>query len=115
MKSVLLAGTLFAACISFLIGSEASSDLILSNDIKVAILITIAGKKKLSNYFDWTCTTIGRGNGMFDLVVFHEGNELILDRETRGTCASNVRFINLGEYGLSNLIGTTFSFSVVSM
>ena len=101
---------LLAICISFLVVTEASSAMTGSYEIKVAIMITIAGKKKLSDYFDWTCTSIERGKGMFDLLVFHEGNELVHEREKRGICASNVKFINLGEDGLSEMIGIPHSF-----
>ena len=96
---------LLAAFVPCLEVSGYTTALPVSSDIKVAILITIAGRKKLSDYFDWTCTSIERGKGMFDLIVFHEGNEAIFQREKRGTCASNVKFINLGEHGLSRMIG----------
>ena len=109
MIAMLLTCMLLVISISLLVVSEASSAMTASYEIKVAIMITIAGKRKLSDYFDWTCTSIERGKGMFDLLVFHEGNELVHEREKRGTCASNVKFINLGEDGLSELIGIPHS------
>ena len=108
---MLFACILLATFVSHLVVLEASSAVLsASHEIRVAILITIAGKKKLSEYFDWTCTSIERGKGMFDLLVFHEDNELIHEREKRGTCASNVKFINLGEDGLSKMIGISYEF-----
>ena len=72
--------------------------------MKVAIVVTIAGKLKLSEYFDWTCTSVGDSSEMFDLLVFHEGNTEIMKREREHRCASNVKFFDLGDFGLSQLI-----------
>ena len=68
---------------------------------KVAILITIAGKNKLSQYFEWGCKSIGHSKAYFDMLIFHEGNSEIISKIDDNVCASNVKFINLGENGIS--------------
>ena len=68
---------------------------------KVAILITIAGKNKLSQYFEWGCKSIGHSKAYFDMLIFHEGNSEINSKIDDNVCASNVKFINLGENGIS--------------
>lgn len=76
----------------------------LDMDFRAAIVLTIAGKLKLSEYFDWTCTSISHSSVLFDLIVFHEGNKELLKREKEKVCAPNVKFIDLGENGLSHMI-----------
>lgn len=65
-----------------------------------AIIITLAGSKKLSSYFEWSCRTFENADALFDMLVFHESNE----RLNELYCANNVKFIDLGEKGLSKLI-----------
>ena len=68
---------------------------------KSAILVTIAGQNKLSDYFEWSCRTIDASSSLFDMLVIHEGNKVLLNDVH---CAANVVFINLGAKGFSNLI-----------
>ena len=70
------------------------------NVSKAALIITLAGDHKLTEYFEWGCRTIGSSSGLFDMLVFHESNKKLQDL----TCAENVKFIDLGEKGLSTLI-----------
>lgn len=65
-----------------------------------ALVVTLAGNHKLSPYFEWSCKTIGYSKDMFDMLVFHESNIMVKNL----TCASNVKFIDLGERSLSRLI-----------
>jgi len=74
-------------------------------DVRGAIIITIAGGLKLADYFQWSCRTIQSSIQLFDMLVFHEGNAKL--KEISPICASNVKFINLGENGLSKLIVDT--------
>lgn len=65
-----------------------------------AVVVTIAGTKKLSEYFEWSCRSIGNSEKILDMLVFHEGNAKLKEI----SCAKNVKFIDLGENGLSRLI-----------
>ena len=67
---------------------------------RVAFVLTLAGPKKLAPYVEWSCRTFGLSSSFFDLLIFHEEN--IALRQIR--CPSNVKFISLGENGLSNII-----------
>jgi hypothetical protein len=69
-----------------------------------AFIVTIAGTKKLSSYFEWSCRTFGNNKHIADLLVFHEGNEKLKEM----SCPSNVKFVNLGENGLAKLIVADF-------
>lgn len=68
-----------------------------------ALVIALAGGKKLTEYFSWSCRTIVDSRDRYDLLVFHENNQLLRNI----TCAENVRFYNLGERGLSKEIVRT--------
>lgn len=65
-----------------------------------ALVVTISGAKKLSDYFEWGCLTIGYSAKYVDMIVFHEENEKL--KHVR--CASNVKFVSLGQNGLAKLI-----------
>lgn len=65
-----------------------------------ALIITLAGNHKLSEYFEWSCRSIGSSAGFFDMIVFHEGNTVLKNVH----CAKNVKFVDLGSNGLSKLI-----------
>lgn len=65
-----------------------------------ALVVTLAGTSKLSEYFSWTCRTIGNSEGILDMLVFHEGNTKLKDVN----CARNVKFVDLGENGFSKLV-----------
>ena len=67
---------------------------------KGAIVINLAGTPKLSKYFEWSCMSIQASSPMFDMIVFHEGHEDVNSL----TCASNVIFVDLGEFGFSELV-----------
>jgi hypothetical protein len=67
---------------------------------RFAIVVTIAGTRKLSEYFEWGCRTIGASSLNFDMLVFHESNSKLKEVH----CAKNVKFIDLGENGLSKLV-----------
>lgn len=69
-----------------------------------ALVVTIAGTRKLSDYFEWGCRTIENSKDIADMLVFHEGNE----RLKHVTCASNVKFISLGENGFAKHIISEF-------
>lgn len=64
---------------------------------RYALVVALAGNKKLTEYFSWSCRTIFDSRDRFDLLVFHENNQLLRNV----TCAENVKFYNLGEKGLS--------------
>ena len=66
------------------------------------MIVTLAGTSKLSAYFEWTCRSIGHASSKFDMLVFHESYMRL--REI--SCASNVKFVDLGENGMSKLIVT---------
>eukprot|EP01032_Pedospumella_encystans_P022017 gene22017-24962_t len=68
--------------------------------VRGALIVTIAGNHKLSEYFEWSCKTIGASKDRFDMLVFHESNSKLMSLN----CASNVKLINLGENGLSKAI-----------
>lgn len=68
-----------------------------------AIIVTLAGKAKLAEYFQWCCRTIESSSQLFDMLVFHEGNSKLEGM----TCGGNVKFIDLGDNGLSKLIVET--------
>ena len=67
-----------------------------------ALILTIAGPRKISEYFEWSCRSIFSSQEHFDLLVMHEHNEKIVNNEVK--CATNVHFIDLGENGLSKAI-----------
>jgi hypothetical protein len=67
---------------------------------RIAIVLTLAGGAKLSDYFDWTCMSISSSASLVDMIVFHEANSEVLKREKSGVCADNVKFVNLGHRGL---------------
>ena len=100
VASILL--LLLLAC--FLPNSYSSSEVEINSGAKVgnrfAMVVTLAGPNKLSEYFEWTCRTIVHSADSFDMLVFHEGNS----RLQRIVCAHNVKFIDLGKNGLSKLI-----------
>eukprot|EP01036_Dinobryon_divergens_P032655 gene32655-42295_t len=62
--------------------------------------MTLAGPNKLAPYFEWTCRTFGLSAPLYDLIVFHEDN--IALRHIK--CPINVKFVDLGEKGLSRII-----------
>lgn len=74
-----------------------------SSKPRYALVIALAGSKKLTEYFSWSCRTIYDSRDRFDLLVFHENNQLLRNV----TCAENVKFYNLGEKGLSTEIAKT--------
>lgn len=67
---------------------------------RIAFIMTLAGPNKLAPYFEWTCKTFGLSAPLYDLLVFHEDN-LPLQHVK---CPSNVKFVDLGEKGLSRII-----------
>ena len=72
------------------------------NRTRAAIVITLAGKNKLSEYFEWSCRSIGNAAAFYDMLVFHESNTKVKELH----CAPNVKLIDLGENGLSAVIGS---------
>lgn len=86
----LLAATLVLLCCSKIAAAG----------VRGALIVTIAGNHKLSEYFEWSCKTIGASKDRFDMLVFHESNRKLMSLN----CASNVKLINLGENGLSKAI-----------
>lgn len=65
-----------------------------------AVLVTLAGNHKLADYFEWNCKTFGSSSDLFDMLVFHESNLKVLELK----CAKNVKFVDLGNNGLSKLL-----------
>ena len=65
-----------------------------------ALVVTLAGTRKLNEYFEWSCRSIGSSSDFVDMLVFHEGNERLKSMN----CAQNVKLISLGENGLAKLI-----------
>lgn len=65
-----------------------------------ALVVTLAGDHKLADYFEWTCRTIGASKDLLDMLVFHEANKKLLTL----SCATNVKFIDVGKNGLSRLL-----------
>lgn len=72
----------------------------IATEQRAAIVITLAGTHKVVEYFEWSCKSISGSADYFDLVVFHEDNEKLKTLK----CAANVKFINLGQSGISKLI-----------
>jgi hypothetical protein len=70
------------------------------SNFRIALLITLTGGRKLSEYFEWNCRSIYHSKDLIDLLVLHENNQ----RLRNITCASNVKFINLGDRGLATLL-----------
>mmetsp|Transcript_16440 Transcript_16440/g.35958 ORF Transcript_16440/g.35958 Transcript_16440/m.35958 type:complete len:327 (+) Transcript_16440:83-1063(+) len=68
--------------------------------VRAALLVTLAGDHKLSDYFEWSCKTIGASSELFDMLVFHESNKRVAELQ----CAPNVKMIDIGPSGLSKLI-----------
>ena len=94
---ILIVLCLFIICESININTNTNTN---TGTTRGAIIITLAGSKKLSSYFEWSCRTFGNSLELYDMLVFHESNEKLLELK----CASNVKFIDLGENGLSKLI-----------
>jgi hypothetical protein len=67
---------------------------------RTALIVTLSGQDKLTDYFEWSCRTIGASSDSFDLLIFHEGNSRLKSCQ----CAENVKFIDLSTNGLSKLI-----------
>lgn len=67
---------------------------------RAALIVTLAGTHKLSEYFEWSCRSIGASAASYDMLVFHEGNS----RLALMKCAKNVKFIDLGANGLSRVV-----------
>jgi len=67
---------------------------------RIALVVTLAGNKKLADYFEWSCRSIGASKGLVDMLVFHEHNQKVLGMN----CAENVKLVDLGEKGLSGII-----------
>ena len=89
--------------LSFLFFLLLTNQILLVNADRWALIVTLAGTRKLNEYFEWSCRSIGASSSLLDMLVFHEGNE----RLKQMSCANNVKFINLGENGLSKLITST--------
>ena len=51
----------------------------------------------------WSCISIGASKDLYDLLIFHENNEKIMQLP----CASNVKKINLFKGGMAKIIGKT--------
>ena len=72
--------------------------------IRVAIIITIVGRNKLSEYFEWSCKSVEYSKELFDMLIFHEENAELTKKMENEVCASNVKYINLGVNGFSREI-----------
>lgn len=71
-----------------------------TSNVRAALIVTLAGSRKLAPYFEWSCATFGSSRGLFDMLVFHESNAALLALQ----CPDNVKFIDLGPQGLSKLL-----------
>lgn len=58
----------------------------------------------------WSCVSIGASKKLYDMLLFHEDNNLVENLP----CAENVRKINLGSNGLSRLIAGAIAGTHVS-
>lgn len=67
---------------------------------RYALIVTLAGSHKLTEYFEWSCRSIGASAQLFDLLVFHENLRALQNV----TCAENVHFFNLGYRGVSKAL-----------
>jgi len=96
----------FIFAILQLVSSVICDDIILDSldknffPVRGAFIVTLAGPNKLAPYFEWSCRSFGYSASYFDMLVFHEDNKALSDIR----CPSNVKFINLGDKGLSKLI-----------
>ncbi len=75
-------------------------EVVCGSPTRSALVVTLASDHKLVDYFEWGCRSIGASSEMFDMLVFHESNKKLKNV----TCADNVKFIDLGQFGLSHLI-----------
>jgi hypothetical protein len=75
-------------------------DAVGADDVKAAIVITLAGDTKLSEYFEWSCRSMANVGSVFEMIVFHENNAKV--KQLR--CPSNVKIIDLGPKGMSKII-----------
>ena len=66
-----------------------------------ALILTMAGSGAPS-YLQASCLSISAAATSFDMLIFHEDNELIMNM----TCAENVKKINVHQHGLARLIAT---------
>jgi hypothetical protein len=82
--------------------SENGTDSAVKNASKnrIAMIMTLAGNRKLAQYFEWGCRTISASKSLIDMIVVHENNQQLKDMK----CADNVKFVNLGERGLSEMV-----------
>lgn len=70
------------------------------NTKRGVIIVTLAGSERLSEYFEWSCRSIGYSDSFYDMLVFHENNNKLKDI----SCAKNVKFIDLHVNGFSKII-----------
>lgn len=70
-----------------------------TTNIKCAIIVTLVGNY-LKEYFEWSCRTIQLSSNSYDMLIFHEDNQLL----NTVNCGKNVKFINLGKNGFANII-----------
>lgn len=98
MKSMLIKCA-WLVCLSFCIVALSVAELD-SRNVRGAVLVTLAGNHKLADYFEWNCRTFGASSDLFDMLVFHEANSKLKELK----CAKNVKFIDLGNNGLSKVL-----------
>jgi len=79
--------------------STLSSSSSTTTNIKCAIIVTLVGNY-LKEYFEWSCRTIQLSSNKYDMLIFHEDNQLL----NKVSCGTNVKFINLGKNGFANII-----------
>lgn len=104
---LLASGAVIINCIDQVLHSRGRADQNNNNAVsktRYALVITLAGSHKLADYFEWSCRSIYSSRDLFDLLVFHENNQLLQNV----SCAENVKFYNLGERGLAELITKQF-------
>ncbi|RYH05299.1 hypothetical protein EON65_45110 [archaeon] len=75
--------------------------------LRLALVVTLAGNRKLADYFEWSCRSIQISADLVDMLVFHENNQKLRNV----SCASNVKFINLGEKGIADTISKLIVFN----
>lgn len=86
---------LVATALNELLGGEKDR-----TEERYALIVTLAGSHKLTEYFEWSCRSIGASAQLFDLLVFHENLRALQNV----TCAENVHFFNLGYRGVSKAL-----------
>jgi hypothetical protein len=72
--------------------------------LRAVVILTFAGSGYPS-YLEWSCTSIEASSKLMDMYIFHENNKFIQEMN----CGSNVFIIDVGAYGLADMIADTIA------